>query len=292
MKRKPVVWGALSFWLIFGAGLHLLTVARTHGKLGLDQHTGAAGRRPLLVVAHRGLLRHAPENTLANFRACLELRLGFEFDVQRTKDGQLVCIHDTTVDRTTNGKGKVAELSLEQVRRLDAGSWFDARFTGEKVPTVDEVLQLVAAYRQHDILVAVDLKAEKVEREVVRLAEKNNVLHRLLFIGRAISEPAVRKSILATSAKAHVAALASEAGEFPQAVSDSSSDWIYLRFVPSNKQMDAARRSKKKVFIAGASVSGLLPANWKLAAGVGTDAILTDYPLELRTALRGDAAGP
>ena len=50
-----------------------------------------------LVVAHRGLLRHAPENTLANFRACLELRLGFEFDVARTKDGHLVCIHDDTL---------------------------------------------------------------------------------------------------------------------------------------------------------------------------------------------------
>ena len=63
----------------------------------------AAEPRPL-IVAHRGLLRHAPENTLANFRACLELRLGFEFDVQATKDGQLVCIHDGTVDRTTTGR--------------------------------------------------------------------------------------------------------------------------------------------------------------------------------------------
>jgi glycerophosphoryl diester phosphodiesterase len=59
-----------------------------------------------LIVAHRGLLHHAPENTLANFRACLELRLGFEFDVEQTKDGHLVCIHDGTVDRTTNGTGK------------------------------------------------------------------------------------------------------------------------------------------------------------------------------------------
>jgi len=60
--------------------------------------------RPL-VVAHRGLLRHAPENTLANFRACLELRLGFEFDVERTKDGHLVCIHDDTVHRANKPNG-------------------------------------------------------------------------------------------------------------------------------------------------------------------------------------------
>src|SRR3954468_2849706 len=96
----------------------------------------AAEREQTLIVAHRGLLRHAPENTLANFRACLELRLGFEFDVQRTKDGHLVCIHDETVDRTTNGTGTASGMTLEQIRRLDAGKWFDPRFAGEKVPTV------------------------------------------------------------------------------------------------------------------------------------------------------------
>src|SRR3954447_6438323 len=114
----------------------------------------ATGREQTLIVAHRGLLRHAPENTLANFRACLELRLGFEFDVQRTRDGQLVCIHDETVDRTSNGTGTVSELTLEQIRRLDAGKWFDPKFAGEKVPTVEEVLKLVAEYRQHDIVLA------------------------------------------------------------------------------------------------------------------------------------------
>ena len=59
------------------------------------------------IVGHRGLIHHAPENTLAGFAACLELRLGFELDVRRSKDGQLVCVHDETVDRTSNGKGKV-----------------------------------------------------------------------------------------------------------------------------------------------------------------------------------------
>ncbi|MGZ0173773.1 MAG: glycerophosphodiester phosphodiesterase [Planctomycetales bacterium] len=142
-----------------------------------------------LVVAHRGLLRHAPENTLANFRACLELRIGFEFDVERTKDGQLICIHDGTVNRTTNGTGKVSELRLAQMRELDAGSWFDPKFAGEKVPTVDEVLKLIDEYRQHDVLIAVDLKAANVGRGVVRLAEQHEVLDRLLFIGRTISEP-------------------------------------------------------------------------------------------------------
>src|SRR6478752_5903942 len=107
----------------------------------------AAGREQTLIVAHRGMLRHAPENTMANFRACLDLRLGFEFDVQRTKDGHLVCLHDSTLDRTTNGQGNVSERTLDQVRELDAGRWFAPEFAGERVPTIDEVFGLLSPYR-------------------------------------------------------------------------------------------------------------------------------------------------
>src|SRR5262245_49130028 len=83
------------------------------------------------VVAHRGLLKHAPENTVANFRACLNLRIGFEVDVRRAKDGTLVCVHDDTVDRTTDGKGSVASLTADELAKLDAGGWFGDPFRGE-----------------------------------------------------------------------------------------------------------------------------------------------------------------
>src|SRR5262249_48598562 len=76
-------------------------------------------RRPL-VVGHRGLLKHAPENTLCNMRACLELRIGIELDVRRSKDGQLIVLHDDTLDRTTNGKGKACDFTLVELKKLDA----------------------------------------------------------------------------------------------------------------------------------------------------------------------------
>lgn len=247
--------------------------------------TEAAEQPRPLVVAHRGLLLHAPENTLANFRACLELRLGFEFDVERTKDGHLVCIHDSTVDRTTDGTGKVAGLTLDEIRRLDAGSWFDPKFAGEKVPTVEEILRLVAEYKQHEVLIAVDLKAVNVEQEVVRLAEKHEILHRLLFIGTTISEPKVREGIKQASVKAQTAAVANNPDEFPKALAAANGDWVYFRFLPSKEQVEAVRKAGKRAFIAGATVSGNLPDNWRHAAKVGIDGILTDYPLELRVAL-------
>src|SRR5688572_8583483 len=90
--------------------------------------SGVVARKPRpapRLVGHRGLLHHAPENTLAGFAACLDLRFGFEVDIHRSKDGHLVCIHDATLDRTTDGAGKVASFTFAQLRKRDAGAWFD-----------------------------------------------------------------------------------------------------------------------------------------------------------------------
>jgi glycerophosphoryl diester phosphodiesterase len=268
---------------MFRIGLLVSVVIAT---CGMDAPSHAADPPRPMVVAHRGLLLDAPENTLANFRACLELRLGFEFDVQRTKDGELVCIHDNTLNRTTNGTGAVAEKTLAEIRNLDAGSWFDPKFTGEKVPTVEDVLKLVAEYRERDILAAVDLKAEGVECDVVRLAEKSKVLHRLVFIGRTISDPQVREQIKQTSPEAQTAVVANTPVEFAKALAAPHADWVYFRFIPSEEQIDAVQSSRKRAFIAGTPVSGRLPDNWQQVIKVGADAILTDYPLELQATVR------
>lgn len=254
--------------------------------------TGVSTAEPTgpLIVAHRGLLQHAPENTLANFRACLELRLGFEFDVQRTLDGQLICIHDDTVDRTTNGAGQVADLTLAQIQALDAGSWFDPKFAGERVPTIADILALIGQHRQQEILIAVDLKAAGVETDVVRLAEQHKVLDRLLFIGRTISEPEVRQRIKAASATAHTAAVANNADEFAQALAAPHTDCVYFRYLPPREQMQAVRDAGKQSFIAGITVSGKVPDNWRQAAQLGINGILTDFPLELWAMLRSKAA--
>lgn len=238
------------------------------------------------IVAHRGLLLHAPENTLANFRACLELRLGFEFDVERTQDGHLVCIHDNTVDRTTNGKGKVNQMTLAQIQALDAGSWFGPEFAGERVPTIDQVLELIAKYRDHDVLVAVDLKAADVEREVTQMAKKHKILHRLLFIGRSILRPTIRRTIRETAPSANTAAVANTPIEFSSALKAPDANWVYVRYLAAADQVESVHAAKKRTFIAGVAVSGNVPDNWRLANTAGIDAILTDHPLKLRALLR------
>ncbi len=96
------------------------------------------------ICAHRGASDTHPENTIEAFREAI--RLGaqmIEFDVTFSRDGQLVLIHDSTVDRTTNGKGAVASLTLEELKKLDAGGWKDKRFAGVRMPTLDEALVMM-----------------------------------------------------------------------------------------------------------------------------------------------------
>jgi glycerophosphoryl diester phosphodiesterase len=96
------------------------------------------------ICAHRGASYSHPENTLAALREAV--RLGahmIEFDVQLTKDIELVVIHDSSLDRTTNGSGKVSELTLEEIKRLDAGSWKNPKFKDERIPTLTEVLKIM-----------------------------------------------------------------------------------------------------------------------------------------------------
>jgi glycerophosphoryl diester phosphodiesterase len=115
------------------------------------------GRAAALVVAHRGASRYAPENTLAAFRLALaQGAWAVECDVRRTRDDRLVVIHDATVDRTTDGSGLVTALPLDAIRGLDAGRWFGAEFTGERVPLLEEVLALIRGRA----LIQVEIKNE------------------------------------------------------------------------------------------------------------------------------------
>ncbi len=103
------------------------------------------GHPRIAVIGHRGAMGHAPENTLASFKKAIEIGVDFvEMDIHLTSDGVPVVIHDHTLDRTTNGHGLVGQTPLEQVRSLDAGSWFDPAFASERVPTLEEVLRLTS----------------------------------------------------------------------------------------------------------------------------------------------------
>ena len=120
------------------------------------------------IVGHRGSSADRPENTLASYRRALEAGANIvEIDVRTTKDGVLVSMHDADVRRTTNGKGLIHELTLAELEQLDAGGWFDAKYQGERVPMVREILGLC----QGKAKVLLDLKEEVAEYAARVIAE-------------------------------------------------------------------------------------------------------------------------
>ena len=127
------------------------------------------------ICAHRGAMATHPENTIAAFKEAIRLQAQMiEFDVRLTKDKQLVILHDETVDRTTNGNGKIEDLTLEQVKRLDAGSWKSPDFKGEKIPTFTEAL----AEMPENIWLNVHLKGDrKLGKKVAEVLMKENRQH-------------------------------------------------------------------------------------------------------------------
>ena len=141
------------------------------------------------LCAHRGAMATHPENTVPAFLAAIDAGAHMiEFDVAITKDKELVVIHDASVDRTTNGTGRVADLTLAQIRRLDAGSWKSPGFKGVKIPTFDEVLEIMPV----NIWLNIHLKGEDIAGAMVseKLRDKKRLHQAFLACGKGAAEKA------------------------------------------------------------------------------------------------------
>jgi len=134
---------------------------------------GAGGNFPL-IIAHRGASGVAPENTIPAIDSALAVGVDYiEIDVHLSLDGRVMVIHDATVDRTTDGTGKVQELTAKHIQSLDAGSWFGESFSGVKIPTLEEVIRHIDGKTK--LLIEIKKKRkenEGIEAEVIRLIRK------------------------------------------------------------------------------------------------------------------------
>jgi glycerophosphoryl diester phosphodiesterase len=176
-----------------------------------------------LNVAHRGASAYAPENTLAAFAKACDLGADvLELDVHLTRDGQVVVMHDERVDRTTDGHGEIRSMTLDEIRGLDAGRWFGTSSAGERVPTLQEVLERFAGRALIDIelkagvnadwfrgVVAEDAEtATRLARRVLEVAERAGQAHRvvistfgmhaLAWVREAAPQVATQWSVLST----------------------------------------------------------------------------------------------
>ena len=137
------------------------------------------------IISHRGANIYAPQNTLPAFRRGLALGAdGFETDVHSTKDGVLVLCHNYSIDKTSNGKGLIAQMTLEALRSYDFGSYFSQKFEGTKIPTLDEFLELVAESSLQ--VLNIELKSPKENEtnivfETINAVKEHGLFDRLLI---------------------------------------------------------------------------------------------------------------
>jgi glycerophosphoryl diester phosphodiesterase len=226
----------------------------------------------VLVIAHRGASGTCPENTLAAFRRAAAIGAHMiELDVQLTADGEVVVMHDWTLERTTNGTGAVADHRLVDLQRLDAGSWFGPAFRGETVPTLAAVLDSVA------LPVNVELKPrgeDGLEACVLAVVRRTGGLDRVVFSSfapealvrlRALSDDAVlavlwedpsptEGLLLAERVRARAVHLRKDAVS-PPAVDAARTRGLAVRAWTVNEREDFDRMQ-----------------------GAGVDGVFTDYP--------------
>lgn len=138
----------------------------------------------VLVTGHRGAMGHAPENTMVSFAKGLELGADMlELDIHVTRDEKLVVMHDGDVSRTTNGTGHIKDMTLAEIKELDAGVKFDSRFAGERVPTLVELLE----WAKGRIQLAIEIKGDPIptpgiEDKLVKLLREYELLDDVIAI--------------------------------------------------------------------------------------------------------------
>jgi len=136
------------------------------------------------VWAHRGASGYYPENTMSSFEEAVKQKAdGIELDVHLSKDGYLVVCHDETLNRTTNGKGFIKQYDLYELKQLDAGSWFDKRFKGEKIPLLEEAIDLV---KRSNMELNIEIKAGSIfypgiEEKVLKMIDKYGVRNKVII---------------------------------------------------------------------------------------------------------------
>jgi glycerophosphoryl diester phosphodiesterase len=236
----------------------------------------------VLVIAHRGASGNAPENTLAAFKKAVALGATFiETDLQLSRDARFVAIHDPTVNRTTNGQGAVHEMTLAELRRLDAGSWFGSEFAGERIPTLQEILEFSKKY---DVVFYLEIKPSGSwggEQALVSALRESGEIPRTVVISFDASivnsmrkiEPTLMTGLLYDGQIENPLEKAVSIGARQLAV---RGDLVTPAFI--------AEVHKKDLQMVCWTVNH--PAHMRMLAAAGVDGIMSDYPDRLVAAVK------
>jgi glycerophosphoryl diester phosphodiesterase len=243
--------------------------------------------RPI-ILAHRGDLAHAPENTLPAFEQAIQKGAdGVELDAKLTADGHVIVFHDTTVDRTTNGSGKVSSFTMNGIRKLDAGSWLDEKFAGTKVPLLEEVFETIGK----DKLINIELTNYSTPRDgltskICDLIKKHDNHKQIIFSSFFASNLRIAAQTLPEIPRG-LLAMPGLLGLWARSFGFMFGDYQALHphiSSASREQVQRAHRLKRRVHIWTANT----PEDVARLKEWGVDGIFTDDPA---TALRALGRG-
>lgn len=228
-----------------------------------------------MIIGHRGSAGYEPENTLRSFQKAMAIGVDWiELDVHRTADGQLVVIHDDTVDRTTGASGKVSDMKLAEIKKLDAGK-------GEKVPTLQEAIDLVRGR----VKLIIEIKQEGLEADVVNLIQRNDIINSCMvssFHYKSIRH--VKKLIPRLMTAAIVSRLPVD---FKSLSTDIMADSIFIRKdIATSAFVDEAHKDGFTVCIWNVDV----PEDIRKYAEMGADYLSSNYPDRLKKVEAAPAA--
>jgi glycerophosphoryl diester phosphodiesterase len=240
-----------------------------------DSQTQAKAAHKPFVIAHRGGKRWAPENSLSAFKKSLEAGVdGIELDIHKCKSGELVVIHDDTLNRTTNGTGYVKDATWQELSQLDSGSWYSPAFKGEKLPLLQDVFDLIKG----KILINVEIKNcpinySGIEDDLLKMLESYPYPDKIIIssFDHTVLERIHKKT------KRYRLALLGDSVMFNLA------DYAHgVGAAAWNPDFDCVRKDTvKAAHDAGLSVNTWTvngPENWKKAVDLQVDSIITDDP--------------
>jgi len=236
----------------------------------------------MLVIAHRGASGNAPENTMAAFRKAVALGATFiETDLQLSRDARFVAIHDATVNRTTNGQGAVHDMTLVDLRKLDAGSWFGSEFAGERIPTLEEILEFSM---KNDVVFYLEIKPAGSwggEHALIGALRESGEIPRTVVIS---FDPSMVMSLRKIEPTLMTGLLYDGQLENPleKAVAIGARQLAVRGDLVTPAMLAEAR--KKDLQVVCWTVNH--PAHMRMLAAAGVDGIMTDYPDRLVAAVK------
>lgn len=238
----------------------------------------------MLIIGHRGAAGHAPEHTFASYDLALEMGADFiEQDLQLTKDGTIVVMHDSTLSRTTNCSGHVRETTLAQIKQCDAGRWFDESFAGARVPTLRELFERYGTRVNYYIEIKAPEDAPGIEKKLLALLDEFGLRQLAVEKRQVLIESFSRASML----KIHEMDPALPLCQLFERAWESRAIEAELAEV-SRYAIGIAphRQSIDKPLVDAAHAHGLIvhpytvndPVEMKRLIDAGVDGMFTDYP--------------